>query len=96
LRLNSLQQERRVRTIRETLIWMVVIRVLPAWIGVATLIQRMYSSERERAVQAMIMTAQALMLVVDGELGAQRGRLCGRARQKNRLFCRAARPATDR
>jgi two-component system sensor histidine kinase/response regulator len=72
LRLRSLRDGRRVRTIRGTLIWMAVICVLPAWIGIAVLIQGMYSSERERAAQNMIMTASALMLAVDRELTAAR------------------------
>jgi two-component system sensor histidine kinase/response regulator len=71
-RLRSLPDRRRVRTIRGTLIWMVVICVLPAWIGIAILIQGMYLSERERAAQNMIMTARALMLAVDRELTAAR------------------------
>jgi hypothetical protein len=61
-----LRELRRARTIRGTLIWMVVICVLPAWIGIAVLIQSMYSSEHERAVQNMIMTTRALILAVDG------------------------------
>jgi hypothetical protein len=72
LLLNSLREGQRVRTIRGTLIWMVVICVLPAWIGFAVLIQSMYSSERERAAQNTIMTARALMLAVDRELAATR------------------------
>jgi two-component system, sensor histidine kinase and response regulator len=72
LRLRSLRDGRRVRTIRGTLIWMAVICVLPAWIGIAVLIQGMYSSERERAAQNMILTARALMLAVDRELAAAR------------------------
>jgi two-component system, sensor histidine kinase and response regulator len=72
LPLNSLREGQRVRTIRGTLIWMVVICVLPAWIGFAVLIQGMYSSERERAAQNTMMTARALMLTVDRELAATR------------------------
>jgi signal transduction histidine kinase len=72
LRLSSLWDGRGVRTIRGTLIWMVLICVLPAWIGIAVLIQSMYSSEHERTVQNMIMTTRALVLAVDGELSAAR------------------------
>jgi two-component system, sensor histidine kinase and response regulator len=72
LLLNSLREGQRVRTIRGTLIWMVVICVLPAWIGFAVLMQSMYSSERERVAQNTIMTARALMLAVDRELAAMR------------------------
>ena len=72
LRLSSLPDGRRVRTIRGTLIWMVLICVLPAWTGIAVLIQSMYSSEHERTVQNMIMTTRALVLAVDGELSAAR------------------------
>ncbi|HUI95534.1 MAG TPA: sensor histidine kinase [Xanthobacteraceae bacterium] len=59
---------RGTRTIRGTLAWMVVGCVLPAWVGIAFLIVSMYASERDRALQNMIITSRALMFAVDREL----------------------------
>jgi len=57
----------RPRTIRATLMLMVVICVLPAWAGMGILIVKVYSAERERIAQSLIMTARAIVLSVDGE-----------------------------
>ena len=54
-----------LRTLRGSLIWMVVGCVLPAWIGIAGLIYSMYASEHERAAQNEVMTARALVLALD-------------------------------
>ncbi|HEY2135490.1 MAG TPA: ATP-binding protein [Xanthobacteraceae bacterium] len=60
----------RSRTIRGTLILIVVACVLPAWIGVAMLIQNIYERESARATQNTMMTARALMLAVDRHLAS--------------------------
>jgi signal transduction histidine kinase/CheY-like chemotaxis protein len=52
--------------------WMVAICVLPAWIGMGLLIVKIYNVERDRAIQNTIMTARALVLAVDSELGIAR------------------------
>src|SRR5262249_55810449 len=56
--------------LRNSLIWMVVACVLPGWIGIAFLVQSIYASERERAMQDQVATARALMLALDRYLAA--------------------------
>jgi signal transduction histidine kinase/DNA-binding response OmpR family regulator len=56
----------RPRTIRATLALMVLTCLLPAWAGMGVLIFKVYSAERERIAQNLIMTARAIALSVDG------------------------------
>jgi signal transduction histidine kinase len=63
---------RQPRTIRKTLIWIVVTCVVPAWIGVAFLIQSIYTNEGERGAQKILLMAHALVLGLDRHLGAAR------------------------
>jgi signal transduction histidine kinase len=58
------------RTIAGTLSSMVLACILPAWLGVALLIVSMYAAARERAAQATIVTADAMVRGVDREIGA--------------------------
>ncbi len=60
------------RTIRGTLIWMVIVCLLPAWVGMAVLIQSIYQRERDRAAQNTMQTARALVQAVDRQLAVAR------------------------
>ncbi len=59
---------RRPRTIRATLIWLVVACIVPAWIGVVAVIWSIYERERVLEGDATIGTARALALAVDRDL----------------------------
>ena len=56
------------RTIRRTLVHIVLACVLPAWLGFAVLIFGMYRVLDERTPEGALMTAHALALAVDREL----------------------------
>jgi hypothetical protein len=56
------------RTIRQTLVRIVLACVLPAWLGFAVLIFGMYKVLGERTPEGAVMTARALTLAVDREL----------------------------
>ena len=56
------------RTIRQTLVHIVLACVLPAWLGFAVLIFGMYKVLGERTPEGALMTAHALALAVDREL----------------------------
>ena len=60
------------RTIRQTLVRIVLACVLPAWLGIAVLIFGMYQVLGERTPQGALMTAHALTLAVDRELAIAR------------------------
>ena len=56
------------RTIRRTLVHIVLACVLPAWLGIAVLIFGMYKVLGDRTPEGALMTAHALALAVDREL----------------------------
>jgi signal transduction histidine kinase/DNA-binding response OmpR family regulator len=56
------------RTIRQTLVRIVLACVLPAWLGIAVLIFGMYKELGERMPEGALMTAHALAAAVDREL----------------------------
>ena len=59
-------------SVRGTLVWLVVICVLPGWLGMGLLITTIYQSERERVIQNTVMTAGAMAQAVDAELSSTR------------------------
>src|SRR5262245_43628137 len=56
------------RSIRQTLVRIVLACVLPAWLGIAVLTFGMYKVLGERTPEGALMTAHALSLAVDREL----------------------------
>ena len=56
------------RTIRQTLVHIVLACVLPAWLGIGVLIFGMYKVLGDRTPEGALMTAHALALAVDREL----------------------------
>jgi signal transduction histidine kinase/DNA-binding response OmpR family regulator len=56
------------RTIRQTLVHIVLACVLPAWLGIAVLTFGMYKVLGDRTPEGALMTAHALALAVDREL----------------------------
>ncbi len=58
----------RSRSIRGILVGIVIACVVPGWLGMAALIQAVYTSERERTAQDLIVTARAIALALDGYL----------------------------
>jgi signal transduction histidine kinase len=56
------------RSIRQTLVRIVLACVLPAWLGIAVLTFGMYKVLGERTPEGALMTAHALVLAVDREL----------------------------
>ncbi len=68
----SANSARPLRTIRQTLVRIVLACVLPAWLGIAVLIFGMYKVLGERTPEGALMTAHALVLAVDRELAIAR------------------------
>jgi signal transduction histidine kinase/DNA-binding response OmpR family regulator len=71
------------RTIRQTLVHIVLACVLPAWLGIAVLIFGMYKVLGERTPEGALMTAHALALAVDRELAITQTALESLARSES-------------
>ena len=61
-----------LHSVRGTLVWLVVVCVLPGWLGMGLLITNIYRSERERVIQNTVLTAGAMAQSVDAELSSMR------------------------